>query len=142
MDGSLAMAPSFGVPVIEHGYAKINEPQTEHHHHEVNALIIAIMYEQYEIVVYLLEQGADLTYQTASTGDTPLAHAAMNERLTFAQLLCHAGASPPTRNHHGRIPLMLAVEYLHFETVNYLVERSATETNSITIQHLPDPIPS
>lgn len=103
--------------LIEEG-APVNEP------HSISgwtALTAAATWEHKEIVVYLIQHGANVNV-VGLANDTPLYHAARRGNLEIVKLLLEAGADPALKTKFGSTPLTAAVSGGHLETAKILLK--------------------
>jgi len=91
------------------------------------ALYEAVNYDHYEIVVYLLEKGANPNI-TDNTGYAPINLAAYNNQSKMVQLLIKHKPDLNTQNSEGFTPLHYAVYNGNLEIVKILIEAGADST--------------
>ncbi|KAI8373318.1 ankyrin repeat-containing domain protein [Blakeslea trispora] len=96
----------------------VEEGQSVDSHDEFGytAMHAAVSYNQYEIVEYLIEKGANVNIEDAEK-DTPLYVA---ETVKMAQLLLDHGADPKHTNEEGYTPAMTALEEGWEEVAEFL----------------------
>ncbi|KAG1670580.1 hypothetical protein FOA52_012152 [Chlamydomonas sp. UWO 241] len=87
----------------------------------MSALLVASQYGFTEIVMLLLEAGADLHACDLATGSTPLHAAAGNGHLSVVKAAVSHGAPLNDLNAEGYAPMHLATEGGHTSVVKYLL---------------------
>jgi hypothetical protein len=95
----------------------------------------------FEIVQYLVENGADMNIRGGEDNDTPLIWAVYNERNNISKFLIDNGANINSRDKHGKSALNYAYERGEMDIHNYLKERGAIEFEPIQIAQQPAPAP-
>ena len=80
------------------------------------ALIIAVAFGHFEVVRYLLEQGADRD-KAVRDGATPLHYAAEYGRLKIAKLLMVYGADLNVRDRLDRLPIDMRIPHLNIDEI-------------------------
>jgi ankyrin repeat protein len=112
--------------------AHIDTMHREGNYYGCSALIMALMYQRYEVGTYLIDHGADVNYRRVNKyrpdplrGQTPLWWAANHGHLPMARRLLQVGAEVNTPDHHGSTPLVKAAGSGHVEMVRLLVENGA-----------------
>lgn len=117
--------------LCEHG-ADLAQRTTED---KWTALHTACMWGREDVVVHLLEQGAELKAGD-DDGATPLHRAAAERRPRLMNLLISRGASVMDRDHAGRTPLHYAAMYGEDEAVEWLLEHGAPIDDNKNRMHL------
>jgi len=97
---------------------------TQPTHCRFTAMLNAAVAGKYEVVEYLLQQGARVDAQSR-WGDTALHLAASECHLDIVKLLVKFGADINKTNVNGETPLYAAVSKGHLEVVKYLLNRGA-----------------
>lgn len=92
-------------------------------------LVLAAGWGHADMVIILLEAGADPNYGTDKDGYTALMWAAKNfdEQLEMTRALLEAGAEVNVRSNYGETPLSIAEEYQNPNIVALLREYDAVE---------------
>jgi len=91
-------------------------------------LVLAAGWGHADMVIILLEAGADPNYGTDKDGYTALMWAAKNfdEQLEMTRALLEAGAEINVRSNYGETPLSIAKEYMNPNIVSLINEYSET----------------
>ena len=95
----------------------------------------------FEIVQYLVENGADINVRGGDENDTPLIWAVYNERNNISKFLVDKGANINARDKHGKSALNYAYERGEMDIHSYLKERGAIEFEPIQIVQQQAPAP-
>lgn len=90
------------------------------------ALKIASKKNHFELIDYLIEQGADVNSRSTRNRSTPLHAAAYRGHYEVVQLLLKHGADISARNHNGNTPLSLAAKKNHARVVELLLQSGAS----------------
>lgn len=88
-----------------------------------SALHFAVENQFYDIVEFLLNNGANVNHK--ALGLTPLHLAAFAGNLDIVKILLQKGALVNAKNFSDTTPLSIAVQKNHYEIVKYLVENGA-----------------
>ena len=81
-----------------------------------------------EVLLALLEHGADVNAWDAERDRTPLLEAVCENQLAAVELLLKAGAEPNVRSSEGDTPLRACVEVGNVEMASLLLSAGATRT--------------
>lgn len=73
------------------------------------ALMYAAAYSTKEVIVFMIEKGADTNQKNEKTGATPLHYACRNNTPEIIELLILQGASVNALNNEGQTPLYSAL---------------------------------
>jgi len=95
----------------------------------------------FEIVQYLIENGADINARGGDDNDTPLIWAVYNERNNISKFLVDKGANINARDKHGKSALNYAYERGEMDIHKYLKEHGAVEFEPIQIVQQQAPAP-
>jgi len=91
------------------------------------ALHVAVVYEQFEIVKYLLEELHVYPDPLNYYNQTPLYLAVLYGNYDFSELLLENGADPNVENDYGETPLYIAISYGYDDIAELLKEYGAEE---------------
>ena len=97
-----------------------------------NALIVVLKKENWEMVKYLIDKGADANTEyeyNYNKSKTALIIASEKENLEMVKYLVEHGADVNAKNKSGKTALIMASEKGNLEIVKYLVEHSASDIN-------------
>jgi ankyrin repeat protein len=105
----------------------------------MTSLLWAVGIGHPELVLILIEAGADVNLRYEEVGDTPLHEAAVQGNTEVARLLIEAGAGINVRNDYDLTPLQLSVYHGHVDLTSLLVEAGADVTlqasQNLTLLH-------
>ena len=108
---------------IENG-ANVNANQYDYFGYKETALEVALKKENWEMLKYLVEHGADIEVND-NFGWSPLTSASLNGKFEVVKYLVELGADVNAENNSGWSPLISATYYGNLEIVKYLIKNGA-----------------